>query len=252
MLEAPLPLIPVPAGGPRHCAGCSAVLADDQRYCVRCGAPAPGVPWTGAEIELEAAPAVVAGPGSTTRLPAPRSTALLTLLVLAVGVFIGGAFGPPSPDTLADESERPVVVVAGNASPAPAPVRPVSPAEGSTPVFGDTGGAGSAGSGGGAGSSAGPASPVAGVAAATEPSESRRPAHVPAGEGAPGSGTTTPSATLPPIKHVFVVALSTPDAGHLLGADGPAYLRSELAARGARLSAYRGVAAGLGGRIATI
>src|SRR3954469_8980467 len=97
MLEAPLPHIVPPPRGDGRCPGCAAALAPDQRYCLNCGEPvAPLANWAAeamdAEPQMEAAAASV----STSRLPAPRSTALMTLLVLALGVFIGGAFGPRS------------------------------------------------------------------------------------------------------------------------------------------------------------
>ena len=158
MLEAPLPLIPPPAGGARRCTGCSCALAPDQRYCVRCGAPAEDVAWAPAHGEAlppgEADTDAESAPG----LPAPRSTALLALLVLAVGVFIGGAFGPRSPDTLADDSDSPVVVVAGNA---PAPVRPVSPAgDSGSSAFGGEGAATATASAAGTATVPAAASPV--------------------------------------------------------------------------------------------
>jgi hypothetical protein len=69
------------------------------------------------------------------------------------------------------------------------------------------------------------------------------------GGGSPSGSSQAP--TLPPIKHVFTVAMSTPDDAHLLGSSGPAYLRSELVRRGASLAGFRPVPGGdLAARIA--
>jgi hypothetical protein len=179
----------------------------------------------------------------------------MTLLVLALGVFIGGAFGPRSTDTLADNSDQTVVVVAG--SPAAPALKPASPAAAdTTSSLGDAAATSPAPAASGpADAGTGPAS-LASVAGAgdsgTLPADST--SGTPTGtNGSGGSGSTGASQppALPPVKHVFTVAMSTPDDAHLLGSSGPPYLRSELVPRGARLAGFRAVAGGdLAARIA--
>ena len=248
MLEAPLPLIAPLPGGDGRCPGCAAAVASDQRYCLNCGEPVePLAGWAVETMHAESAAEAEAASPSASRLPAPRSTALMTLLVLALGVFIGGAFGPRSADTLADNSDQTVVVVAGS-PPAPA-LRPASPAAADTP------------------SSPADAAATPGAAAAAAPADAgTAPADVASVAGAGDSGALAPDSTagsgttggasqpaLPPVKHVFTVAMSTPDEAHLLGPSGPAYLRSELVRRGVRLVGFRGAAGGdLAARIALV
>jgi hypothetical protein len=254
MLETPLPLIVPPPGGSGRCAECAAAVAPDQRYCLNCGEPvAPLADWAAEATDAEPQPEAVGASASASRLPAPRSTALMTLLVLALGVFIGGAFGPRSADTLADSSDQSVVVVAG--SPAAPAVRPASPATpDATSSLADSAATNAAPAAAGpADAGTGPDS-VASVAGAGDsgavPPDST--AGTPAGTNGSGtpSGASQPPA-LPPVKHVFTVAMSTPDDAHLLGASGPPYLRSELVPRGARLAGFRAIAGGdLAARIA--
>jgi phosphatidylinositol-3-phosphatase len=260
MLDSPFPPFVLPPAGDARCPGCAAALASDQRYCLSCGEPVhPLGDWAGEFNDVQPVATAEPGAASASRLPAPRSTALMTLLVLALGVFIGGAFGPQSTDTLADNSDQSVVVVAG--SPAAPALRPASPAAAdTTSSLADI-----AAGGGGAGAAAGSANAVTtlgGIASGPGVSDSGLPvsdstAATPTGGGSGGgSGTTGGSGqtpTLPPIKHVFTVAMSTPDEAHLLGPGGPAYLRSELVARGARLAGFRAVAGGdLAARIALV
>jgi hypothetical protein len=262
MLEASLPLIVPPPGGDGRCPGCAAALASDQRYCLNCGEPVdPLADWAvegmdaqpAAEAEAEAE-AASQGPS---RLPAPRSTALMTLFVLAIGVFIGGAFGPQSADTLADTSDQSVVVVAG--SPAAPALQPASPAAADTA---------SSPADAAAGDAAAPAGPAdtgtapAAVAADAGAGDSSAPAPdstagtPTGGDGSGGSPTKgspspAPAPALPPVKHVFIVAMSTPDETHLLGSRGPPYLRSQLVRQGTRLAGFRAVGGGdLSARIA--
>jgi hypothetical protein len=182
----------------------------------------------------------------------------MTLFVLAVGVFIGGAFGPRAADTLADGSDQQVVIVAGTPT-APA-LRPASPAAAApSSAFGDTtAGAATTGSGSAAAAAAPQAEAAAAgagaAAGAPEPSESAPTGpDVSGGGGTTGTGTTGTAPNLPPIKHVFTIALSTPGYDRLLGANGPPYLRSELAARGERLLNFHSITGGdLAGRIAMV
>jgi hypothetical protein len=258
MLDSPLPLFAPPPAGDARCPACAATLASDQRYCLTCGEPVhPLGDWAAEAMGTEPVPAAEPVAADASRLPAPRSTALMTLLVLALGVFIGGAFGPQSTDTLADNSDQSVVVVA--ASPAAPALQPASPAAADT-----TSSLADAAAGSGAAPASGPANAVttlAGVASGPGVSDSGLPvtdsttgSSTPTGNSGGGGGTTGASApvpTLPPIKHVFTVAMSTPDEAHLLGPTGPSYLRSELLPRGARLAGFRAVAGGdLAARIA--
>ena len=240
MLEAPLPFIVPPPDG--RCPGCAAAVASDQRYCLNCGEPVD--PFADLVVAAAAAQPVAAADTaspSAPHLPAPRSTALMTLLVLALGVFIGGAFGPRSTDTLADNSDQTVVVVAGS-PPAPA-LRPASPAAAdTTSSLSDAAAATPV-----AAAPAGPAD--AGIASADVASAAGAGDSAALAPGPAAGAPTTPA--LPPIKHVFTVAMSTADDAHLLGPSGPPYLRSDLVRRGARLVGFRAVAGGdLAARIA--
>src|SRR6476620_11568172 len=231
MHEAHLPLIVPPPGGDGRCPACAAALAPDQRYCLNCGEPVdPLADWAVDAMHVQpVAEAEAASPGAS-RLPAPRSTALMTLLVLSLGVFIGGAFGPRSTDTLADNSDQTIVVVAGS-PPAPA-LRPASPAATDTSSLADAAASSPApAAAGSADAGAGPAA-LASVAGAGDsgslaPDSTTGP---PTGTNGSGSGGSQPPA-LPPVKHVFTVAMSTPDEAHLLGSRGPPSLRSDLLPR---------------------
>lgn len=251
MLDSPLPLIVPPPGGDGRCPGCASALAPDQRYCLACGEPVARLAdWATGPTHAQPQLATLAVPGGASRLPAPRSTALMTLLVLALGVFIGGAFGPRSTDTLADNSDQAVVVVAGS-PPAPA-LRPASPAATDTSSLADAAAASPAPAAAGS-ANAGAGSAALASAAGAGDSGSLAPdstTGAPTGTNGSGSGGSQPPA-LPPVKHVFTVAMSTPDEAHLLGSSGPPYLRSDLLPRGARLAGFRSVDGGdLAARIA--
>ena len=182
----------------------------------------------------------------------------MTLVVLALGVFIGGAFGPPSPDTLADGSDRPLIIVTGRQP--PAAVRPASPDSSSPSTdFGALTGGGAAPA---VASSTG-ATPAAVAAVATasdlggaaEPVDNSTPAgsDLPLGGGSTGTTGAGVPPGLPAIKHVFTIVLSATGYDQLLGAHGPGYLHSELLARGEQLPNVRVVAdGGLAGRIALV
>jgi hypothetical protein len=181
--------------------------------------------------------------------------ASLAMLVLALGVFIGGAFGPRSADTLADTGDQSIIVVAGRPT-ASAPSAPSPAGPDSANVFRDS--SPDESSAEPSGSTSAPRSPSPSLtdrgnrpAAAAAPDQGIANAP-PSGDLAPGAGVTAPR--LPAIKHVFTIVLSGQNFGALFGprAASP-YLARQLTAQGTLLSDYYGVAhGGLAGRIALI
>src|SRR5579862_2408084 len=96
---------------PRPCRECGSPLAEDQRYCLSCGArvgsrspllepmlarvrgaaPPPGAPRARTDVAPAACAAVPASAASRRRLPSLRVSALLVLVFLGFGVLMGDA-----------------------------------------------------------------------------------------------------------------------------------------------------------------
>ncbi|HEV7752900.1 MAG TPA: alkaline phosphatase family protein [Baekduia sp.] len=243
---------------PLSCRTCRSPLADDQRYCLECGERqgAPRLDWRamlGEAGEPEpfaigmAAPAPGAGarPGFGLGLPTPRVAAALVLGVLAFGVVVGDAAGPGA--SAADAGrQRGLTIVAGAAPAAlPAPVvapvpeppvtEPPSTDTGSVPDLGSSASSGldsstSADDGSSADTVATDTPATTGDTTTTTPDDTTGTTDTPA---------PTPSAVLPPVKHVWVVALTGHSFPETFGPDSPApYLATELRAKGALLPWY--------------
>ncbi|HEV7495068.1 alkaline phosphatase family protein [Baekduia sp.] len=243
------------------CRTCGSPLAADQRYCLECGERngAPRLDWK-TMVVGSAAGAPVAdsartehddgvGPG----LPTPRIAAALVLGVLAFGVVVGHAAGPGA--TTADAGGRANVAILAAApvlpaaipAPPPAVTTPQPPAdEGDSTALDDTSSSVDPGlddtstdtsddtssndSGTTDSSSTDDSSNGSGATDDTSTT----------GDGTTDSSTTTPAPKLPPVKHVWVVALTGHSYDETFGATAGAapYLSTELRAKGTLLSWY--------------
>jgi phosphatidylinositol-3-phosphatase len=219
------------------CANCGAPLADDQRYCVNCGTRRGPVPAavasliTGLTSEAGGAPAEPESLASRWfTLPdlsavTPRVAAVAVMSMLAFGVVVGtGA------ESLANNA--PVLVAVSH------PAGSSSAAQ-NTSGGGDGGGGSGAGSGGG-GSSSGPTvvTQTATAQTVTAPGSGGG-----GGGGGGGSAATPTGPTLPPIKHVFEIVLSSQGYNEAYGASSPLpYLAKTLKGQGKLLENYYSVA----------
>jgi hypothetical protein len=216
------------------CRSCRSSLAADQRYCLECGTrngPAR-LDWRALTVPPAATPPD-AGPG----LPSPRLAAALVTGALAFGVVLGHAVGPGA--GAADAGGRPNVTILqpGQAPPvlATAPLGAPPAAEPAPDIP--------------AGSADTPATaPAADVRApadsgapAADPPSTPAPADAPAATTPADTPATAPPRT-PPVKHVWVVALTGHSYDETFGPASPApYLSGELRAKGTLLSWYHAV-----------
>ena len=225
---------------PVRCAGCSSALAHDQRYCLSCGARrGPLPPYIAAVIgaimeqgraapvagPMPAAtglakPVVAEGGRADAWLGAPRAAAVAVLSMLAFGVLVGSLVTGSEASLLG-----PVIVA----------LSPSHPAANSAPVPAAAG-AGGGGGGGGGGTvtitTTTPASPTP-----TPPASSGAVAST-------GAGSVAASTTKgPPIKHVFLVVLSSQGYGQSFGnpSQDP-YLAQTLVKQGELVLNYYSVA----------
>jgi phosphatidylinositol-3-phosphatase len=252
----------VTAERPHDCRQCGSPLADDQRYCLVCGAhagargpalerlqrgaaerwPEPRAAAVAHAVKPIAAPAAPASRAPwipVLRPPSTRVSAALVAAFLGFGVLLGAVAGNPVDSTLAAGSGSPLKLVLPAAG-APASARstpeaaasgaagepPVSEAEATpapAPASGSTTatptktatGTGETGSGGSGGSGREPAQPPSGA----------------------------PATKLPPIKHVFVIALANEPYASVFGpSSGAHYLAGTLEKRGELLVRYDAVA----------
>ncbi|HMJ33624.1 MAG TPA: alkaline phosphatase family protein [Baekduia sp.] len=254
---------------PVPCRSCRSPLADDQRYCLECGERqgAPRLDWmamvAGSAAEAPQAPqapgawlAGMADPAPLEResagpgLPTPRIAAALVLGVLAFGVVLGNAAGPGA--SPADAGGRRNLTIVASAAPAPAPAAVVPPAASPSPpatdeasVPDDLGSSASDGSAAGTDAASSSGSATTGDAPSSDvPAGGDTPAATDDGSTTTPSGTgdtpaATPAPQLPPVKHVWLVALTGHSFGETFGAASPApYLATELRARGTLLPWY--------------
>ena len=234
------------AGIGRDCANCGARLATDQRYCLRCGTrrgPLPkAVDSTLREMRVPPPPVIEKLPAAPPpprapfghQLPTPRVASLAVMAMLAFGVVAGSLTQPGGVESLA----RNFVV---DVAPAPAPAPATAP----------TGGGGDGGSRGGGG---GAQQAVTETITEPAPSGGASPDTTPAapvdtstgtgtGTATDGSGSGSAAVTLPPIKHVFVVMLSSQGFSQSFGTSkGHPYLSSTVRKQGELISQYYGVA----------
>lgn len=237
------------------CSSCGATLTADQRYCLNCGSAAPGAAATDVRALLAGAPAPVAvatvagtggtGSGRIAVLPGREVS-----LGLAVGVFafVLGLAAWAGAATTSGPGPAPIAIAA-----APAPADP--PATGGVPA--DTGAADAA-----------PLTedvpveatdvpvddaPVSDVAATTDTTgdtttDTTTNTKTGAGDTTPAGGEDTPATdgpTTPPLKHVWLIALTDQGYDTLFDPDGQGpYLAKDLAAKGTLLSRYFAVTTG--------
>ena len=234
------------------CAECGARLAHDQRYCVECGARRGTLPAAVAELLREkAAPAATGIPtgvpvgalrdlDETPWTPArdwldrlsslqPRAAAVAVMGLLAFGALIGSSVG-----SVAQSATGGPLLVSVSLS-----RTPTSQASSNAGVPPSSASSGGGGSGGGTVTVTVPAQTAQTV---TSPSSSNN-----QGSGGGGSTTTssTPSSTLPPVKHVFMIVLSTVGYKQSFGARSTdPYLARTLVGQGELLPNYYAVTQG--------
>jgi hypothetical protein len=257
-----------------RCAGCGTTLVEDQRYCLQCGTRR-GKPrldfmafWrplslTGTQAangprepyRPEDTPGIARDAHATTggawldRMPSRRVAGALAAAVLAAGIVAGAALGPTPPSSPADSStlaERALAALAAQASggaktsatPSPTPSAGSSQAAPSKPSHLAS-------------------TPTASPAKASAPSSSENApssesiANGPSSEGSSPEGTsskgtgesekTAPGTPvkLPPVKHIWVIALSGMSFTEALAqAKADPYLAKQLVPKGTLLSTY--------------
>lgn len=200
---------------------CDHPVAAGQRYCLVCGeacAP-PRVDWRALlqqgtpGTERTGPPAAAPGP----RLPSPRTAAALVLGMLGFGVLIGGAAGPAG---ARGQGQLIIVQLPTPQAAAPTPAEPDTPSDsGDTALDSST--------------------PSAAAAVPEEPASDAAPeagGQTPPAEPTPTEDTpAAPAPTLPPVKHVWILALrGTPFADP---AAAP-YLAGELRRQGTLMTAF--------------
>ncbi len=242
------------------CRTCGSPLAADQRYCLECGERngAPRLDWKSMVVG-SAADAPVAGgalaehdDGVGPGLPTPRIAAALVLGVLAFGVVVGHAAGPGA--TPADAGGRANVTILAAApvmpatpAPAPAVTTPQPPAdEGDSTTLDDTSSSVDPGlddtstdtsddtsSNDSGTTDSSPTDDSSNDSGTTDDTSTT-------GDGTTDDSTTTHAPKLPPVKHVWVVALTGHSYAETFGATAGAapYLSTELRAKGTLLSWY--------------
>jgi hypothetical protein len=210
------------------CPECASPLADDQCYCLGCGARVRAHRVERQPLHPDEPPSRPTV-GSRRGLPRPRTAAALILATLGAGTVAGAAAGP---GVGASTRRAPVIALA---APAPAPIATGAPADGSA-LPDDDGVPAAAHT-----SSAQPApDPAPAATAAPVPA---RPAAEPVTEATP-TPTPTPAPEGPPAKHVVVVALTGHDASAFAPESPAAYLARELPPQGVLLRDYRATTTG--------
>jgi RNA polymerase subunit RPABC4/transcription elongation factor Spt4 len=231
---------------PVACRSCRSPLAADQRYCLECGTRngPPRLDWRAMVVPTEAA--AVPTPDAGAGLPTPRAAAALVLGVLAFGVVLGHAAGPGA--TTADAGGRSnITILAASPAPspfaapaitAPAPAPPATsdgsvPSDLAGPSTGDVPAADTGPASGSADTSTG-----AGTGTSTGDTGTSTPSSG-TGDGTTDTTTTTAKPKVPPVKHVWVVALTGHSYDETFGPASPAaYLAGELRAKGTLLPWY--------------
>ena len=246
---------------PRRCPQCGGPLADDQRYCLACGARAgerdarlQGLirgaveGWPGGSEAPRSASAAQAASATkraprtpargssrlpALRLPSPLVSATLVSAFLGFGALLGAAAGSPANGSPASARSHLKLVI-----PAAGPATGTASASAST---------GSAAAGEPPASE--PESTPAPAAAGASPSAAK-----PAAASSEGSGSGSaeagseaaagaPATKLPPIKHVFLITLSNEPYASVFGpASSAHYLAGTLERRGELLVRYDAVA----------
>jgi hypothetical protein len=234
------------------CADCGATLLDDQRYCLRCGSRRgnPRIDFTAFWKSVSPTEARVEAPGAPGEArpgaPAPsrRLVGALAAGVLALGMIAGAALGPSpsgSPADAATLAQRAVAALMARASASPPPSAPTSPA---APTPSEPTPPASA-----------PSEPAkAATKAASAPTSSESSSSGESSSGTPSSESSEGSSTgsgkgekpapgtpikLPPVKHIWVIALSgTSFSAALADSTADPYLTKQLVPKGTLLSDY--------------
>ncbi|HEY0344940.1 MAG TPA: alkaline phosphatase family protein [Solirubrobacteraceae bacterium] len=232
---------PPTTGGGARCLDCTSPLADEQRYCLACGASVADVV---SAVTAGAPPRATApAPALRSRIPLPggaRGAGIALAGALAIGVLAGAVAGPAGPAV----AGRRVVVAAPVAAPdgaasttAPGDLGTLQTAAPKRPAVVAN-----------AAPATSPAVPVQRAAAAhAAPAAPRRhPAAQPAPAPKPAPKVAgTPPTKRPPVKHVVVVALAGAGFDEAFGPRSPApYLARDLRAKGVLLRRYHAIAHG--------
>ena len=251
------------------CHDCGSPLQRDQRYCLACGERVgPRSPELvqllrnlrdgyaadsegprAAELVPPAAAASAARASGLT-LPAPRVSALLVLVFLGFGALLGGVTGSGVNDTLAASARRPLKLILPQGNPSVAststPVSPPSTPEASAPSTLASEPPASEPPAAGSKAPASSKAPAAsGKAAPSSGSEGGSSGSEGGSSGSPAAGSPSKgsSSKLPPVKHVFVIALADEPYASLFGpASSAPYLSQTLERRGELLVRYYAVA----------
>jgi phosphatidylinositol-3-phosphatase len=237
------------------CTCCAATMLADQRYCLNCGTRR-GVPrldftaFWGSPEHSQQLPTAPSEP-SAVRLPGRRTTAALTLALLAVGILAGVAIGPEPSSSLASTQRSSLVTqslallaaaaqrakaqTSSSSTPSPEPIPTETTVQSHHRTITK------------AAQPTGPAQAGSnGTSEESAPSESgASPKHTTTKK--PSSGETTASIPthLPPITHVWLIDLSQQNFATALAqpASDP-YLARQLIPKGTLLSNYTLTAAG--------
>jgi hypothetical protein len=225
---------PVPTRPPGTCAECRSPLADDQRYCLSCGArnglraPALERILEGLGSGGQAPSALPPVKRSRNRLPSPLTAAVLTLAMLGFGTVTGAAASNPS--GALNALRRGPLTLLIPAPPASTPLAAAPPPAEATPT-----------------PEASPSSSAEEPKSSSEESSSSSGAgHKHSSKGASkgsrsGSGGEAPK--LPPVKHVFLIVLADQAYAQTFGPESPApYIAHTLERRGELLVRFYGVA----------
>jgi hypothetical protein len=207
-----------------RCRECSAPLADDQRYCVECGARRGPLPPTIARLidPARVEPGPVADPAGSewddllSRLTTPVA-AVAVMALLAFGVLVGSAVSPTQPT---GASAPVIVAVSPPTATTPAPAAPAASPSPTPPAT----------------TPPPPTTPVPTVTTTTPTTTT------------PQTTPTTPApatSTLPPVKHVFLIVLSEHGYTASFGPNSQApYLSKTLVGQGELLQNYYAVTGG--------
>jgi hypothetical protein len=257
-----------PDAQPEHCSGCAATLAEDQRYCLHCGArrgkpridftafwkPLSPTAQTREQLQARSTNAADGGSRSPAGLPSRRVAAATVAGVLAIGILAGAALGPrpaSSPAEDATLAQHALVALASRAS----GDSPASATTSSTAATSEREAATTPVEPSPAHSKTKTASKAAPNEANTPPpvegSSSESSTSSPSSEGSPSEGSSSKGAgegektapgtpiKLPPIKHVWLIALSGVSfANALAQAQTDPYLAKQLVPKGTLLSDF--------------
>jgi hypothetical protein len=251
-----------------QCAGCGARLAEDQRYCLQCGARRgkplldfsafwPELSLTGARSERDAARTGTSGAATGANwfangwgaggAPSRRVVGVLAAGVLAVGILAGAALGPApsgSPADAATLAQRAISALIARTSASPPASSPGTHTSSTPPPESKPAATPSSAPGnGGKAASKATSNPEPSENSSTgESSSGAQPSEESHSEGSSKNSKTTPGTPikLPQVKHVWVIALSgTSFSAVLANPKVDPYLAKQLVPKGTLLSNYR-------------